>query len=50
METVPNMPPSTEVERQARAALKLVKAEDRRETSVRAEELRCCAELLHYVI
>ena len=46
---VPKVATSTEAKRQARAALKRVKAEDRRETSVRAEERRCWAELLHRV-
>ena len=40
--------PSTQAEREARS-LKLVKAEDRRETTARAEERRRWAELLHRV-
>ena len=43
---VPKVPTSTEAQREARAALKRVKAEDRRETTARAEERRCWAELI----
>ena len=48
-EVVPRVPTSTQAERAARAALKRVKAEDRRETTARAEERRCWAELLKRV-
>ncbi len=48
-EVVPNVPTSTEAEREARAALKLVKAEDRRARGERAEQRRCWAELLRRV-
>jgi len=48
-EVVPRVGTSTEAQRAARAALKRVKAEDRRETSARAEERRCWAELLKRV-
>ena len=48
-EVVPKVPTSTEAEREARAALKRVKAESRRETTARAEERRCWAELLKRV-
>ena len=43
------MPTSTEAGRETRAALKLVKAEDRREVSARAEDRRCWTELLERV-
>lgn len=46
---VPKVPTSTEADRQTRAALKRVKAEARRETTARAEERRCWAELLKRV-
>ena len=48
-DVVPRVATSTEAQREARAALKLVKAEDRRETTARAEERRCWAELLKRV-
>ncbi len=48
-EVVPNVPTSTEAEREARAALKLVKAEDRRARGERAEQRRCWAELFRRV-
>ncbi len=48
-EVVPRVPTSTQAERAARAALKRVEAEDRRETTARAEARRCWAELLKRV-
>ena len=48
-DVVPRVATSTEAERAARAALKRVKAEDRRETTARAEERRCWAELIKRV-
>lgn len=48
-EVVPKVPTSTQAERDARAALKLVKAEDRRARGERAEQRRCWAELLRRV-
>jgi hypothetical protein len=48
-EVVPKVATSTPAERDARAALKLVKAEDRRARGERAEQRRCWAELLRRV-
>jgi hypothetical protein len=48
-EVVPKVPTSTEAARAERAALRLVKAEDRKATSERAEQALCWAELLRRV-